>query len=485
MFQMIGKQGLKMIYLSLLLSIVVTTARAETSGQECGLTHPRLSKVINARCYDWKLPLDYSQPQGKGIGLHLAVIPAKGKNPLPDPLFFFAGGPGQSAVDTALLMWPVFSKIVTQRDIVLIDQRGTGDSTALDCPSDEQLVMIADSQQLAQHTQECLDSLHQDVRYFTSRQAVQDVEYVRNKLGYEQINVMGVSYGTRMAQLVLREYPQRVRSIVLDGVIPLETVVGVEMADNLQQSIQKLLFDCSADAACKQAFPDLQQEWQAYLELPLGERRDISLMHPRSGEMLNLQVSRESLDIALRLLSYSSENRSLLPLLLHTTARGDWAPMLKQALLVAVSLEGEMSEGMHNSVVCTEDVPFFRDLPKASKRVMGQFPQQLEKICEGWPKGKSYADIHQPLQSAVPALILSGEVDPVTPVTYGELALKQFSKGRHLVVPGQGHNVSPRGCVPRLVADFIENLQLTEEQTTCVQDTAQLPYFIDMQGPSS
>nr|WP_305800595.1 alpha/beta fold hydrolase [Thiolapillus sp.] len=154
---------------------------------------------------------------------------------MPDPLFFFAGGPGQSATETALLMWPVFSRIVGQRDIVLIDQRGTGKSTPLDCPQDEALSLTTDDDLLVQKTRECLENLSPDVRFFTSRLGVEDVEFVRQALGYTKINLMGVSYGTRMAQLVLREHPDSVRSILLDGVIPLETVIGVNFAASLQQ----------------------------------------------------------------------------------------------------------------------------------------------------------------------------------------------------------------------------------------------------------
>lgn len=474
------KHGLLMLLL--VVSSVVWSG--ERDAVECGLTHPRLSRVVNALCHDLEVPLDYAQLHGKKIQLHVAVIPASGKAPKPDPLFFFAGGPGQSAVDSALPMWPVFRKVVAQRDIVLIDQRGTGKSTPLHCAQEEDLNLVAGDELLLKRTRECLESLSEDVRFFTSRQAVEDVAFVRKALGYEQINLMGVSYGTRVAQLVLREHPETVRSIVLDGVIPLETVIGVDFAVSLQLSVQKMINYCAVDDACHKAFPDLESDWQAYLQLPVDDQRQLRLAHPRTGEALVLDVSRQSLDAALRMLSYSSETRSLLPLLITTVADDDWLPMLGQALQVVASLGDKMNVGMHNSVVCTEDVPYFSSLPAPSNKVLGRFPQQLEKLCSLWPKGESYPDIHKPLHSEVPALLLSGELDPVTPVFYGELALKQFSNGQHLVVPRQGHNVLPRGCVPRLAAAFIAHLALENEETTCVQDTARLPFFIDKLGPA-
>ncbi len=452
---------------------------------DCVLTHPRLSRVVNARCADYQVPLDPARADGERIRLHVAVVPASGRNPRPDPLFFIAGGPGQSAVESALPMWPLFREVLKHRDLVLIDQRGTGKSTFLGCKADEEIDLASDDETLARRTRECLARQDVDVRFFTSRQAVADLEFVRQALGYERFNVMGVSYGTRVAQLVLREYPERVRSIVLDGVLPPELVLGPEFADNLSASLQKLFFHCAADAACRKAFPQLEQDWRRYLALPLDERRSVSLRHPRTGEPLELEASRQTLDMAVRLLSYSSDTRALLPLVIHEAAAGDWQPLLSQALQVAAGLEGNLAEGMHNSVVCAEDVPYYKDIPVDDNRVLGRMMRQLRLVCRFWPRGESFADIHRPLRSDTPALLLSGELDPVTPVSYGEQVLKQFSRGKHLVVPGQGHNVSPRGCVPELVADFLDTLTLDEKKAACVQHTPRLPFFIDALGPGA
>ena len=453
---------------------------------DCGLTHPRLSRVVNARCHDFRVPLNYEQPGGKKIDLHVAVIPASGNAPMPDPLFFFAGGPGQSAVDSAVLMWPVFRKLIAHRDIVLIDQRGTGQSTPLTCPRDEaRLELGADDEQLRQEMARCLEKQTVDVRWFTSRQAVQDVDFVRRRLGYEQINVMGVSYGTRMAQLVLREYPDRVRSIVIDGVLPPQVILGPEFADNLAASLQKLFMYCAGDSSCAGAFAGLEEDWARYLRQPLDDKRAFHLAHPRTGKMLDLEVSRQGADVAVRLLSYASETRALLPLLIHQAAQGEWDGLVSQALRVADGLEKEMALGMHNSVVCSEDVPYYGAADSSDNRVLGRMMHQLRVICSQWPRGESYADIHRPMKSDVPALLLSGELDPVTPIGYGEMALKQFSHGSHLVVPGQGHNVSPRGCVPELIEDFLDRLALDQEKAACVQDTPRLPFFIDNMGPGA
>ncbi len=476
-------------FLGLLLLLVLANPGvqgSEAALQDCALTHPRLARVVNARCADYSVPLDYSHPDASRIRLHVAVIPATGSKPQPDPLFFFAGGPGQSAVDSALLMWPVFSKLLAHRDIVLIDQRGTGQSTPLTCPRDEaRLELGADDEQVRQETARCLEKQTVDVRWFTSRQAVQDVDFVRRRLGYEQINVMGVSYGTRMAQLVLREYPDRVRSIVIDGVLPPQVILGPEFADNLAAYLQKLFMYCAGDSSCARAFAGLEEDWARYLRQPLDNKRAFHLAHPRTGKMLDLEVSRQGADVAVRLLSYASETRALLPLLIHQAAQGEWDGLVSQALRVADGLEKEMALGMHNSVVCSEDVPYYGAADSGDNRVLGRMMHQLRVICSQWPRGESYADIHRPMKSDVPALLLSGELDPVTPIGYGEMALKQFSHGSHLVVPGQGHNVSPRGCVPELIEDFLDKLTLDQEKAACVQDTPRLPFFIDNMGPGA
>ncbi|BAO45729.1 alpha/beta fold hydrolase [Thiolapillus brandeum] len=482
---MVLKHLLRLLLLPLLLAGFEAQG-GEADPQDCTLTHPRLSRVVNARCVDYSVPLDYARPDAGHIRLHVAVIPSTGKNPRPDPLFFFAGGPGQSAVDSALLMWPVFSKVLGHRDIVLIDQRGTGQSTPLNCPDDaSRLELAADDEVLRKETAECLEKQSVDVRWFTSRQAVQDVEFVRQTLGYGPMDVMGVSYGTRMAQLVLREYPDKVRSIVIDGILPPQVILGPEFADNLAVSLQKLFLHCAADDYCARTFAALEQDWESYLQLPVDELREFHLTHPRTGKKLDLRVSRQGMDAAVRLLSYASETRALLPLLIHEAAQGDWQGLLGQALQLTDGMEKEMALGMHNSVVCSEDVPFYTEAEPDDNRVLGHMVHQLRIICAEWPRGESYTDIHQPFKTDTPALLLSGELDPVTPVHYGEMALKQFSHGTHLVVPGQGHNVSPRGCVPKLVADFLETLELDEEKAACVQDTSRLPFFIDKLGPGA
>ena len=473
--------------LTLLLMMLPALSWAQLPLTDCTLSHPGHALVVRASCGTLEVPLDHDRAEAGGLSLQFAVIPAENSSTKATPLFFFAGGPGQSAMSVAAILVQLRNSVGKDRDLVFIDQRGTGQSVALDCPPDEDLQhLISDDSRIARETGKCRDALTVDPAYFTSYQAVHDVELLRQALGYEKINLLGVSYGTRMAQLYLKAYPTAVRSVVLDGVIPLTVVLGPEFSKNLHASLELLLQACKKSKTCAQTFPQLSGDWQAYLQIPLREKRELSMAHPRTGKTLDVVVDREVMDSALRMLSYSNITQVMLPLLLHATIEGDWRPLISQALQVAASLESELSLGMHNSVICSEDVPFMQAAPPVTGgSLLNRLQQQLELICQHWPKGKVFADQHGIPVFNAPALLLSGELDPVTPPRYGVQAAKYFTRSRHIEVSGQGHNVMEKGCIPKLIRRFFNELQLTDERVKCVKDTAKLPFFIDLLGPAA
>lgn len=471
----------------LLLAMLPGFSWAQMPLTDCTLSHPGHALVVRAACGELEVPLDHDHAQSGVVSLKLAVIQADNHDTKAAPVFFFAGGPGQSAMSVAAILVQLRNSVGRDRDLVFIDQRGTGLSSPLNCPSDDDLQqLVSDDARITRETAECLDALTVDPAYFTSYQAVHDVELVRQALGYGKVNLLGVSYGTRMAQLYLKAYPEAVRSVVLDGVVPLDVVLGPEFSKNLHVSLELLLRECGKSKTCAETFPGLESDWQAYLQIPLRERRELTLFHPRTGKALQLMVDREVMDSALRMLSYSNITQVMLPLLLHTATEGDWRPLVSQAMQAAASLESELSLGMHNSVICSEDIPFMQTVPPtAGNRLLSRMQQQLKLICQHWPRGKVFDQQHGIPEFAVPALLLSGELDPVTPPRYGAQAAKHFSKSRHIQVSGQGHNVMEKGCVPKLVRQFFDELKLTDKQVACVKDTARLPFFIDLLGPAS
>src|SRR5690606_4668082 len=200
---------------------------------ECRLHSAQAMHSAAARCGWLTVPEDGNQPQGRSIRLHVAIIPALRLQPAADPLYIISGGPGQAASEMYLNMAPAFARIRRDRDIVVVDQRGTGRSQRLDCAfPDEQALTAAD--ELQQTTQQCIGSLPGDVRCYTTSIAVQDLDAVRAALGHARINLYGVSYGTRVAQHYMRRHPERVRSAILDGVVPADLPLGPTIATDAQ-----------------------------------------------------------------------------------------------------------------------------------------------------------------------------------------------------------------------------------------------------------
>lgn len=430
-----------------------------------------------------------ADPAGKQIRLHIAIVRARTAEAAPDPVFFIAGGPGQSATDGFLALRGAFAPVLAERDIVLLDQRGTGQSNPLTCPPPpENTPLWPDTATQLALLKQCLAELPGDPRYYTTSSAVDDLDRVRAALGYEQINLYGISYGTRVAQQYLREYESHVRSVVLDGVVPAAEVLGASMALDAQRALDLMLARCAANTDCAAAFPDLRAEYLAVLQR-LQQPVPVSLRDPVSGALLDIRFGHDQLAQALRLLSYSTETVALLPLLLHSAAQGDLAPLAAQAVLTGQELEGALAIGMHNAIVCTEDVPFYQ-LTAAQRAAladtyMGSLQVDLlQTLCGFWPHGVLAEDFKQPVVSDKPVLLLSGEVDPVTPPANAEQVATTLSNSRQLVAPGQGHGIANRGCVPRVLADFYTTATPDNLETDCVAELAPAPFFVRFTGPN-
>lgn len=213
-----------------------------------------------ARCGTLEVFENRATRQGRRIGLRVAVLPALGATPAPDPLFILVGGPGQSAIAPAQAFTSIFAGVLADRDIVLVDQRGTGGSNPLDCPlsgSDDDPQGYMDDMLPVAPLRECLRRLAADPALYTTPIAVDDLDDVRAALGYERINLYGSSYGTRAALVYMRSYPRHVRSAVLRGIVPTNMKVPLYYARDTQRALGLLFDECAADAACRRAFPDL------------------------------------------------------------------------------------------------------------------------------------------------------------------------------------------------------------------------------------
>jgi pimeloyl-ACP methyl ester carboxylesterase len=425
--------------------------------------------------------------QGRTLDLRIVVLPALGNDAQPDPVFFLAGGPGQGAAQLARGIREFFRRLQTERDIVFVDQRGTGKSAPLDCTtSTDTLSLINESDEAAlARLKACMAGLDADLRLYTTPIAMDDLDEVRAHLGYHRINLYGGSYGTRAALVYLRQHEPRVRAVVLDGVAPTDMRLPLFFARDAQRALDRLFADCEADQACRTLYPDLAARTRRLFErldkAPVRAR----LTHPRTGEVGEVTVNTAFVGNIVFGALYAPMMSSLVPELLKRAEADDYQGLLALALMNETAGDN-MAIGMQLSVICAEDYPRITPAEQARESEGTVFGAHLltsrMKACEFWPKGAVAASYYEPVRSAVPVLLLSGDLDPVTPPSWAEQVRPHLPNARHFVVPGTGHGVLTTGCGTRLVRDFIQRPQGTLDDS-CVRTMARPPFFVSPAGP--
>jgi pimeloyl-ACP methyl ester carboxylesterase len=452
----------------------------------CQLSIPGLESSLKAECGKLKVFEDQVNQSGRQIELNLAVIPAISRSPAPDPIFFLAGGPGEAAMQSYPLISSAFQLINQKRAIVLVDQRGTGGSNYLTCAgfTGEQEAESSDPEAIQSELKKCLAELDADPTLYTTAIAMQDLDQVRQALGYEKINLYGASYGTRAALAYARQYPDHVRSIILDGIAPPNWTLGPTVPGSAQRALDMLFARCAANSDCRAAFPYLEIEFNDLLKQVSEKPIQLSLTHPISGELTQFTLDRDTFVNLIHTTTYSSESAALLPLMIHTAhERDDFTQFAALALSNYATLSNSLSPGMRFSVLCAEDVPYY-DKEEATLGYLGDFINRtFETICTTWPQAQLPEDFKQPVYSTAPTLLLSGEADPVTPPANGELAAQSLPNSLQIVVPGQGHIVIYRGCIPIIAAKFVENGSTESLDTACVQNIEPMPIFTSPNGP--
>ena len=457
---------------------------------ECRLEHPLRLASIAARCGVLKVPEDRSRPGGASIDLSIAVVPALNRRAAAAPLFILAGGPGQGATAMYTSYAAAFARVNRNHAIVLVDQRGTGNSAPLTCDYPEDwLAQSDDVPALRQATLACLKKYGDRVRFYTSAAAVADLAAVREALKIPAIDLYAVSYGTRVAQLYMRRFPASTHAVILDGVTYPEQAIGPDTPLDGQRALDLIVSRCGHSPDCAAAYPALAQDLDG-LRRQFGPRKSLLTMDdPDSGLPLAIEFNRSMLNASLRFLSYNAAQASLLPTLIHRATEGALAPLAAQTIMTARQAGDQIASGMQNSVICSEDVPFFAssgiDRTAISRTYQGtdQLDALLE-ICKLWPRGAVDADLHSPLRSDIPTLLLSGEADPVTPPADAERAARGLTRHRHLVLSGEGHGQVATGCVPRLMAEFLDAAAPEKLDAACLERHSPAPFFVSMTGPA-
>ena len=464
-------------------------ADEEDSGltlEPCVLEMPGTPITAPAECGTFTVPENPADPEGRQIDLNIARIPASGRSAEPDPVFLFAGGPGQAATEAWLIVANAFRKVNESRDIVLIDQRGTGKSNPLKCSEAEIDDLLSnDWDALEQLTRDCLENIDGDPRFYTTTHGMQDYDLVRQALGYEQINLWGASYGSRAAQVYLRLFPENVRTVILDSVVPQDLALGSEHGIKLDQVVFDVLEGCDADPDCSAEFPGTPQQLAALINQLEYNPVETTLAHPSTGEPMTLTFDRDALAGSLRFLAYSPASQAMLPLLIYEAAtNGDFGRLASQMLISTSGLADMLAMGMEMSVTCAEDYPRFPRDEETRGLLMGETMAKVSHIrCAIWPRGEVPANFGEPVVSDKPVLLLSGERDPVTPPEYADRVAEHLSNSLHIVAPGQGHSVSPQGCLPEVITTFIRTAAFDELETECVNQMSSSPYFISLTGP--
>jgi pimeloyl-ACP methyl ester carboxylesterase len=475
---------------ALLAAISAVGGTADLHLQPCELRGSQGFGRIQAYCGRLPVPADRARPDAGSLDLFVARVPALKPNPAADALALINGGPGASAVDLYVDMPGAFAAVLLERDILLVDQRGTGRSAPLTCALDEQPPPELDLARVAAATRRCLATLSADPRPFTTSVAVEDLEAVRRALGYPQLNLYGVSYGTRVAQHYLRRYPASVRSLVLDGVTPPDQALGPDIAGNAQAALDRLFARCQADPHCSARFPDPAAQLARLAARLRSAAVTLALPDPLTGRPEETLFSHAHLVGTLRMLSYAPETAALIPLVVdEAEARANFLPLALQARRVERELGAALNVAMHNTVVCSEDAPFYGDLAAIQAALTDTYlgadqVRMLATICAVWPTGPIDPDLRLPLRSDAPVLLLSGELDPVTPPAYAVRAQTQLSNSRHLIAAGQGHGVIARGCLPDLLRDFVHHADPGAIDATCLQRLRPDAFFLDLLGPT-
>src|SRR5690348_1116527 len=387
-------------------------------------------------------------------------------------------------------MAPALAPLLKHHDLLLLDQRGTGGSHPLTCPDVEKALdkftdVAPTPERMTEMIGKCAAEVQKtaDPRYYTTTDAVADLEAVRQALGNPELDLLGISYGTRVAQQYAHAHPDAVRSIVLDGVVPNQLVLGADFAVNLEHALRLQSEACVATPACKAAFGDPYVALRALHDKLRAQPVQATFPDPKSFRAMDKPVTADALAGVVRMFSYNAETAALLPLTVAQAAQGNYTPLMGQAQILAGSLDAAMNTGMQLSVICAEDADLLKPNPADANTILGdEVVDGIRAECAAWPHGTRPADFHEPFESSVPTLLLSGERDPITPPRYADEVLRGLSDARSLVAKGMGHSILVRGCVPKLVNQFITELQPEKLDATCVEQIGPVPAFVNFNG---
>jgi pimeloyl-ACP methyl ester carboxylesterase len=446
-------------------------------GKSCHL--PGAEEAL--RCVTLPLPLDYSKPSGDKLSLHVTIAPAFREAARADPLFVLAGGPGQAGTDVLVLLNHTFRRARATRDIVLIDQRGTGLSDKLDCPRSDQDDALTPAEQDAA-ARACIATVKRPFSAYTTANAAHDIEQVRLALGYKKINVWGASYGTRLAQQYARSYPANLRSLVLDGVVAPDQIIPAGGRDG-QAALELVFADCNRDPACKAAYPKLREQYAAVAARVASGAVKLELPDPRTARPIKIDMNSEHFLGTVHSILYSAADTRRLPFLIHSAYLGRWQPFVARRNAAGdFSSDGPVAQLLHLSVVCAEDLPRLTPALASADATALTSAGLSRMISLCGMMNVAPAKLAAPTAIKVPVLMLSGANDPVTPPRRAIAAGELMAQAQHLTVDHVGHGISQLGCAPRLLREFLDQPE-QRVAAACLKDIPAPTFQLGSAGP--
>ena len=466
-----------------------TSAAAKPDYQEaeCKFSKPA---GVTVTCGDLTVPEDRSKPDGKTIKLHVAVFKSKSANPQPDPVVYLEGGPGGHALENLEFSFPSsFEPFTENRDFITFDQRGIGFSEpALDCTEltdaayqkVEQNVSSDQSIQIdiaaALKCRERLASSGVNLAAYTSAANAADLNDLRIALGYDKWNLYGISYGTRLALTTMRDFPDGIRSVILDSTYPLQAALDVDVPTSAAR-VFKVFFDgCAADEACNQGFPNLQTRFYELVDRLNKEPVTVPTADPFSNKEYKVLLNGDKLIQMLFSSFYATDAIPLLPKAIDAAYKGtDYSLLARFYLLFGAAQSKFVSYGMYFSVQCGEEAQFetreqLVDADKAYPEQRNTFDAaSTYEVCQQWGAKPAAPVENEPVTSDLPTLVLSGEYDPITPPAYNQEVAKTLSNSYLFEFPGIGHGVSISGPCPLEMTKAFLSEPTTEPDSACIK----------------
>ena len=475
------------ILIVIALALFAACRRTEVSG---GLAKLRRCQVPGIKeellCGKFRVFENRKTRTGRTIDLNIVVLPAFDQQTKAEPIFHLEGGPGVAATGAAFF-YATDGRVYRQRhDVVLVDQRGTGQSNGLSIPQENTPQTALREMYPVDYVKKMRAALEQraDLTKYTTSIAMDDLDDVRAWLGYERINLFGLSYGTRAVLVYLRQHPEHVRTITLVGVAPTYLRMPMYHAQAADRAMNLLLDECDHDAKCHESFPQIREDWKRVIAyLPRAPTQTVDKSPKERGDPVTVEIRRDVFAEKIRNFLYARDQSNQVPLIVHRAAAGDFQPFLH--LATGPSVADIIADGMYLCVTCAEDVPFIdqteaekmdADNPFDNYRVFEQ-----TRACSMWPRGEIPANYREPVRSDMPALIFSGNLDPVTPPQRGEEVARYLPNSRHVIIPEAAHGpfgVSHIDCMDRLIVEFLDHGDARELDVSCVDQMKPPPFAL-------